>query len=216
MWKNQKNILEGNKDNLLVVADTSGSMMSYNAIPFCNSIGLAIYIAERNEGFFKNHFITFSEKPVLQEIKGNTLVEKINNMKQINAWNTDIDKVFKLLLKTAKENNLAQHELPSKILIISDMEFDRGVHSQEGTNFKGWKESFAKEGYILPTIIFWNASCNTRGLPITKFEDNVAMISGFSTNVLTNILKLENYTPIHAMLEQLSTYVKMLNANYNC
>lgn len=211
MWENQTNILEGNTDNLLVVADTSGSMMSYNAIPFCNSIGLALYIAERNKGFFKNHFITFSEKPTIQEIKGNTLIEKINNMQRIDAWNTDIDKVFAMLLKTSKENNLTQEDLPSKIIIISDMEFDRGIYSKEGTNFKGWKNSFQKEGYVLPTIIFWNVSCNIKGIPVTKFENDVVMISGFSTNVLTNLLTLENTTPKDIMLEQLTKYLEMLH-----
>lgn len=154
MWKNQQDIFNEKQHNLLVVADTSGSMHCFNSIPFCTSIGLAMYIAERNEGFFKKHFITFSEKPTLQEIKGNTITEKVNNMQEINALNTDIDKVFELILKTSMENNLTNKELPSHIIIISDMEFDKGVTSQTGTNFKGWKNSFETAGYKLPTIIF--------------------------------------------------------------
>ena len=211
MWDNQKEIFEKNTENLLVVADTSGSMTSYGAIPYCTSVGLAIYIAERNEGFFKNHFITFSEKPTLQQIKGKTLVEKVNNMETINAWNTDIDKVFELILKVSKENNLNQDELPSKILIISDMEFDKGVYSQSGTNFEGWKQSFKEAGYNLPTIIFWNVAGTTNGIPVTNFENDVAMVSGFSTNILNNLLTLEKYTPTDMMLEKLSIYLEMLN-----
>lgn len=210
MWKNQKNIGESSK-NLLVVADTSGSMYSYNAIPYCTSVGLAIYIAERNNGFFKNHFITFSEQPTLQEIKGKTLLEKVHNMQEINAWNTDIDKVFELILNVALENNLKQEDLPEKILIISDMEFDRGVHSKTGTNYKGWKKAFQEAGYILPTIIFWNVAGATNGVPVTKFDKDVALVSGFSTNILDNLLNLDNYSIKNVMLEKLLIYMEMLN-----
>ncbi len=213
MWKNQKEIIDSKVKNLLVVADTSCSMMSYGAIPYCTSVGLALYIAERNKGFFQNHFITFSEKPVLQEVKGNSLFEKVQNMQQINAWNTDVDKVFKLILKTAQENKLKQKELPEQILIISDMEFDRGVQSKTGTNFNGWKKSFTKAGYTLPTIIFWNVAGSTNGVPTTKFENDVAMVSGFSTNILSNLLTLDKYSPIDVMLEKLSIYLERLNIN---
>lgn len=208
MWKNQKEIISDK--NLLVVADTSGSMLSYNAVPYCTSVGLAIYIAEHNKGFFKNHFITFSEKPTLQEIKGRTISEKVNNLKKINAWNTDIDLVFDLILKTAKENKLNQKDMPSHILIISDMEFDRGVYSQTGTNFNSWKDVFEKEGYYLPTIIFWNVAGSPRGIPITKFDGNTAIINGFSTSLFENLLTLEKYTPENVMLEKLSIYLEML------
>lgn len=211
MWDNQKDIFKGNKENVLVVADTSSSMTAFDAIPYCTSVGLAIYVAERNEGLFKNHFITFSEKPVLQEIKGKTLVEKVRNMQTINAWNTNIDKVFELILKISKENKIRQEELPSKILIISDMEFDRGIYSSRGTNFNGWKQSFKEAGYTLPTIIFWNVAGVTNGIPVTKFENDVAIVSGFSTNILNNLLTLEKYTPIDVMLEKLSIYLEMLN-----
>lgn len=208
MWKNQKEIITN--QNLLVVADTSGSMLSHKAIPYYTSLGLAIYLAERNTGFFKNHFITFSEKPTLQEIKGKIIEEKIKSLKRINAWNTDIDLVFDLILKSAKENKINQEDMPSHILIISDMEFDRGITSEKGTNFNGWKESFQKEGYTLPTIIFWNVAANTRGTPITKFDENSIIINGFSTNIFENLLTLEKYTPENTMLEKLSIYLEML------
>ena len=213
MWKNQKEIINDNTKNLLVVADTSGSMTMYDAIPYCTSIGLALYIAERNQGIFKNHFITFSETPEIQEIKGKTITEKVKNMKQINARNTDIDKVFELILKTTKENKLKQKDLPEQILIISDMEFDRGVSSTTGTNFEGWKKQFKEAGYKLPTIIFWNVAGKTNGVPTTKFENDVALVSGFSTNILSNLLTLEKYSPKNVMLEKLEIYLEMLKEN---
>ena len=210
MWSNQKNFLKENKDNLLVVADTSGSMLAFNGLPLYNSVGLAIYIAERNKGMFHNHFITFSYEPEIVELKGNTLSEKIKSMKQINVLNTDIDKVFELILNTATKNKLKQEDMPSHIIIISDMEFDRGIVSSNGTNFDGWKEAFISKGFKLPQIIFWNVAGNPRGLPVTKFDEDVAMISGFSTSILDNLLSLENLSPEKMMIEVLSKYLDLL------
>lgn len=209
MWNHQKDILKGCKSNILVMADTSGSMFSYNEIPFASAIGLAIYTAERNEGIFKNHFLTFSEEPYLCEVKGESIKDKVNNI-PIYVANTDIDKAFKLILDVAKENKLKQSELPSHLLIISDMEFDAGIYSEDGTNFDGWKKAFSDEGYVLPKIIFWNVAGNIGGIPVTKFDKDVAMISGFSINILDNLLNLENYTPIDIMMNQLTKYLDLL------
>lgn len=214
MWNNQKNVLEDCNTNVLVMADTSGSMTCYGGIPYAMSVGLALYTAERNTGIFKNHFITFSDKPYLCEVKGKTIKEKINNIPCYIA-NTDIDRAFELILETAKENKLKQEELPSHLLIISDMEFDQGVYSKTGTNLDGWKKTFDSEGYKLPIIIFWNVAGSIHGVPATKFDNDVAMISGFSTNILENLLTLENYTPTNIMLEKLSIYLEMLGKATN-
>lgn len=211
MWKNQKDLLGGVNSNILVVADTSGSMTAFGMIPFCASIGLAIYTAERNSGAFKNYFITFSEKPTLQEVKGSTIQDKVNNMIEINALNTDIDEVFKLILDTALEKKINQTEMPSHILIITDMEFDQGVYSQNETNFSGWKKAFEESGYNLPTIIFWNVAGVTTGIPITKLDDNVAIVSGFSTNILDNLFNLDSYDPCKVMRDTIEKYLIMLN-----
>ena len=212
MWNNQKDVLKGCNTNVLVMADTSGSMTCYNGIPYATSVGLALYTAQRNTGAFKNHFITFSNKPYLCEVKGQTIKEKVNNI-PCYIENTDIDKAFELILRTMKENNLRQEELPSHLLIISDMEFDTGVYSKGGTNLEGWRQAFNDEGYKLPIIIFWNVAGRTNGVPATKFDNDVAMVSGFSTNILENLLTLENYTPNNVMLEKLSIYLEMLKTN---
>ena len=205
MWNNQKDILGNCKSNILVMADTSGSMTIHNHIPLANAIGLAIYVAERNTGTFKNHFITFSSEPTLQEIKGSNIVEKVENIKPIIS-NTDIDKAFELLIETASQNNISKEEMPEFIVIISDMEFDIGVYSKNGTNFSGWKQIFKEKGYELPKIIFWNVASDTLGVPTTKFEQDVAMISGFSINVLENLFNIESYSPVKIMLETLEKY----------
>lgn len=209
MWNNQKCISSGDK-NILVVADTSGSMLSYGGLPYASAIGLALYTAERNKGIFKDKFITFSSRPVLQEVRGADIFDKVKNIKHI-IDNTDIDKVFELLLKSMKDSNSTEEDLPSHILIISDMEFDDGVYSKGGTNFSGWKEAFKEAGFKLPTIVFWNVAGKTCGLPVTKHDNDCVIISGFSTNLLENIFNLEAYNPIDQMLCALEKYVVLVN-----
>lgn len=209
MWTSQKDVLKGVDKNILVVADTSGSMFSFGGLPYFTSIGLAIYTAERNKGVFHDRFISFSMKPTLQKVEGETIVEKIHNIKSIVA-NTDIDKVFELILNTMTSNNLSSDELPSHIVIISDMEFDDGVHSKGGTNFSGWKKAFEEAGFKLPTIIFWNVAGETYGVPVTKHDNDVALISGYSTNVLEKLFNLDEYNPIDSMIEILNKYLELI------
>ena len=118
MWNKQKDVLKGCNTNVLVMADTSGSMTRYGGIPYATSVGMAIYTSERNTGIFKNHFLTFSDNPYLCEVKGKTITQKVSNIPCYVA-NTRIDKAFKLILEIAKENKLKQDELPSHLLIIS-------------------------------------------------------------------------------------------------
>lgn len=206
MWEQQKDILKDNKDNILVMADTSGSMTWYPNV-YETSIGLALYIAERNHGIFKDYYMTFDTDPRLQKVTGADIVDKVRNIIAYYG-NTNIDKAFKLLLDTAVDNKIEQSDMPSHIIIVSDMEFDIGCTSQNGTNFSGWEKSFQEKGYKLPTIIFWNV--NTKGFPVSKFDNNVCMINGFSTSVLENILDLEDFTPMKAMINSLQKYINII------
>ena len=206
MWEQQKDILAGNNSNILVMADTSGSMTwEKNAIE--TSIGLAIYMAERNHGIFKDYYMTFSSRPLLQKVKGVDIVDKVQNVECI-VDNTDIDKAFKLLLETCVENALSQEDIPSHIIIVSDMEFDRGVYSEQGTNFEGWKKAFKNAGYKLPQIVFWNLG--VRGFPVTKFDEDVCIINGFSTSIFENLLDLEHFTPVGVMMSTLKKYIEII------
>jgi len=63
LWNSLPNYMEGDKSNGIVVADVSGSM---SGRPMAVSISLAMYISERNEGAFKDRFITFSDTPKLE------------------------------------------------------------------------------------------------------------------------------------------------------
>ena len=196
-------MLDGNNTNALVIADTSGSMWSYDKLPITSALGLAIYIAERNKGIFHNTFINFSDNPTFQKLEGETLTEKLNSIDYSNwGMSTSIDKALEMILNASIKS--PKDECPSHLIIISDMEFDCSISKKP--NFKHWKEEYEKQGLAMPKVVFWCASPTQSGIPITKNDENVCIISGFSPQIFKGILNIENYSPIAVMLEVLEKY----------
>ena len=193
-------------ENALVVIDGSGSMYSRtDPMPATVALSLGIYYAERNTGAFRNHFITFSERPQLVEIKGKTILEKVRYCSQYNeVANTNIQKVFELILQTAVKNKVPQSEMPSTLYIISDMEFDYCTKGAELTNFEYAKKIFAEAGYQLPKVVFWNVQSRNQQQPVTQNEEGVALVSGCSPRIF-NMLQSGNLSPLGYMLEILGT-----------
>lgn len=214
MWKKLPNyVKEG--DNSIVVADVSGSM---EGLPMCISVSLAMYFAERSKGVFNNKFITFSERPELQEVKGNSLNQKIVNLENAH-WNmnTNLQKVFDLILKTAVSNKVKEEDMIKTLYIISDMEFDRAVndYGQSVTNFELAKERYRKAGYEIPQVVFWNVDSRQNNVPVTENEDGVILVSGASPSIfkmvmqkttplefMNKVLNSERYKPIEEALKE--------------
>lgn len=201
---------------VLPVVDVSGSMMG---LPMDVAVSLGIFLSEHNKGQFQDCFITFSNKPELVKVKGNTIYDKVASVENSNwGFNTDLEKTFDLILKTATNNDLTQEELPESLLIISDMQFDEATSSSffrsdipkpDDTFFEKMKHKFKRYGYKLPFIIFWNVGYgNTK--PAVKSTKNTILVSGFSQNIFNSICNLnlddlENYTPLKALLEILES-----------
>ncbi|MBR2024478.1 MAG: DUF2828 family protein, partial [Clostridia bacterium] len=181
----------GGEENILAVIDGSGSMYSNwwdGPSPASVALSLGLYFAERNKGAFANHFITFSERPRLIELKGETFLDKLQYAMTFDEIaNTDIEAVFKLILNTAVKNSLPQEELPSKIVIISDMEFDHCAENADMTNFQNAKTMFEENGYKLPELVFWNVNSRNEQQPVTKNEQGVALVSGCTPRLFSMI-----------------------------
>lgn len=194
-------------DNALVVVDGSGSMYysERRSLPAAVAQSLAIYFAERNTGAFKNHFITFSSNPKLIEIKGRDIVEKVKYcMRFDECSNTNLAKTFELILKAALKKNLSQEDMPEKLYIISDMEFDCMCDCGDMTNFEYAKKLFEDNGYKLPKVIFWNVASRNNQQPVTMNEQGVALVSGCSP-VIFNMLKSDDFDPYSFMMEVVSS-----------
>ena len=197
----------GSEANALAIIDTSGSMYcDAKPLPAAVALSLGLYFAEHNSGAFKNHFIEFSSNPELIEIKGDTFAEKLQYICSFNEIaDTNIEAVFDLVLNAAINNKLPQAELPAKLIIISDMEFNACVRNAEVTNFKNAKAKFEAAGYELPEVVFWNVASRNRQQPVTKNEQGVALVSGCTPRLFSQVVdgSLAAMTPYEFMLDVL-------------
>ena len=192
----------GTEENAIAVIDTSGSMYwDAKPKPAAVALSLGLYFAEHNTGLYKNHFIEFSARPQLIEIKGDTFADRLRYVASFNeVANTNLEAVFDLILNSAIKNNVPASELPAKLIIISDMEFDRCVSNSGSTNFKNAKVKFEAHGYKLPDIVFWNVASRNRQQPVTKNEQGVALVSG-CTPRLFEMVASGTMNPYAFMLE---------------
>jgi Domain of unknown function (DUF2828). len=201
-------------ENALAIVDTSGSMYgASNPKPASVALSLGLYFAERAKGPYRNHFIEFSAHPELIEIKGETFADRLRYIASFNqVANTNIEAVFQLILDAAVKNSVPQSDLPEKLYIISDMEFDSCVFNSSLTNFENAKRKFEAAGYKLPQLIFWNVASRNRHQPVTQNEQGVALVSGCSPRIFSmvmdgmlspydfmlSVVNAERYAPIAA------------------
>lgn len=233
----------GNFDSkTIVVRDGSGSMYlgDGESAPISIATSLALLFAEQLVGAYKNSFITFSENPQLIQIPENcdTLKKKLNYIHKFDeVANTDIGKVYRLILDVAKSRNVPKEEMIERILIISDMEFDAAVKisdtatkervkslseasldrsyycSSEDSTFEFYKKEFEAAGYELPEIVFWNVEARDTHLPVTMNEKGVKLVSGASANIFADVVSgdLKVVTPYEFMLQILEPYAEFDN-----
>ena len=200
MWQSLPNYFDGKDETGICVCDTSGSMFG---TPLEVSLSLGVYCADKCRGPFKNHFITFSEHPELVELRGSDICEKLYNIRSINAANTDLEKVFDLLLNTAIRNNTPDSDMPKKLYIISDMQFDeaRGANNfyyryhpesaPRQTFMFSMKKKYEDAGYTFPSIVYWNVRQSSKGgMFQERFDgEDCAIVSGYSASLFKSVIE---------------------------
>ena len=200
----------------IVVRDGSGSMYDFCPVS-ANSVAtsLALLFAERLKGEFHNTFITFSNRPQLIKVKGNTIHEKFKYVSTFNdVTNTDIERVYNLILDVYKSPKFQKEDALDRIVIISDMEFDYCTDYSK-TTYESFKEKFLELGYDLPELVFWNVRARDIHLPITMREDNVKLVSGSSANLIDMIAKNNAPSAYDMMLECLKKYSHFDTIKFN-
>lgn len=232
-WKALPNKVPENGSTLVVV-DGSGSMSSHvgDTGVTCHDVAqsLAVYFSEKLSDPFKNTFITFSSNPRLIDFDGDlSLRARLAILREYTEIsNTDIERVFQLVLDTAVKNHLKQEEIPANILILSDMEFDMATYrggweypaEESGPVDQTLFDTIAKRweaaGYKLPRLVFWNICSRTETIPVTTNELGVALVSGFSPSIadmvmsseldpykcLTDKLMSDRYIPVRSALKE--------------
>ena len=207
LWKSLPYV--GIDSNTIVVADGSGSMCSrvgksnVTALEVANS--LAIYFAEKLKGAYNNKYITFSEHPQFVDMsRCNSLKDKITMaLKHCEIADTNIEAVFNLILNTAINYEIKPKDMMDNILIISDMEFNEACYRRvDKSLFESIAERYARNGYKLPRLIFWNVNSRTNTIPVTYNESGVTLVSGFSPNVFNMVLNNE-LDPYKALVKTL-------------
>jgi hypothetical protein len=210
-WMNLPNYMEGNPHRILPMCDTSGSMTSNygghttNLVPMDISVSLGIYISERNEGIFKDAFLTFSGHPQLQYLKG-SFTARCKQLETAHwSMNTNLEAAFRLILNKAAENMITPDEMPNMVLIISDMQFDSCVVQPSSNALQMIKRQYKESGYEFPKVIFWNINARVGKMPVSYVDENTGIVSGCSPAILTSILSGENLTPRDLMLRTINT-----------
>ena len=179
----------GVKMNAIVILDTSGSMGwigSGDLIDKANSIAHALSM---HSTYAKGQLISFSSRPQLLTIKGDTLKEQYKSMYTGDCSNTDFGKVMELLKGLKK--------YPEYLIVLSDMEFDCGSMQSKEKTMKIFKEYGAET-----KIIWWNL--NDRNKTVPEFDEygNI-YLSGYNIQMLKLLEnKFDMTTYIDKILEK--------------
>lgn len=232
-WKTLVNEVKqsGVFDGLLAIVDVSGSMFSASngSVPAQVAIALGLLISECSSGNFHNKIITFSNDPVLHTVVGETLCDKINNVRRLDAGtSTNFEATSDLIIKYGKDNNISQENMPKKLVCLTDMQFNQAnIGDKYTAGYRSYNEylnnnisntietlhrkiikKYEQNNYKAPAFIYWNLSSDTKEIfPVSSSEEGTAVISGFSEQLLKVFMKYDNFTPLFIVDEILAPYM---------
>jgi hypothetical protein len=217
--------------NSLAIIDLSGSMFSASngSIPAQVAISLGIITSQCCKGMFKNKFITFSENPELVSLLPDDLyaeyTEKgiepslytcFKSLVDVEfGFNTDFVKCCKMIIEYGKEHNISDEDMPKKLFIYTDMQFDEATADAESerkggieTLYKTIVKMFKASDYTPPKFIFWNLnSSHKESFPVNCKTEGTAMISGFSEQLLKIFMTYDEFKPELIVEEILAPYL---------
>lgn len=204
MWKALPNFMDD--QNVLPLVDVSGSMScsaggNPNLTCMDISVSLGLYCADKNQGAFKDTFLTFSATPELLHLKGK-LSTKLEQMESSDwGMNTDLHAAMDLIIAHAVSNKVPQKDMPTALLILSDMQFDECIEFDDSA-YEMIARKFKDAGYEMPAIVFWNLRA-TGNAPVDFKKKGVALVSGFSPSIMKSVLAADfsKMTP-HAIMLQ--------------
>ena len=201
-WKALPNYLT-KPMNAVVMADVSGSMRGR---PMATSIGLAIYLTQRNTGLYHNQYMTFTNEPHFVNIKeGASLLENVQKVAAAGVgYSTNLEKAFQEILNVAVTNRVPANQLPITFVVISDMEIDRYMRPGRHWDFlKVMEARYNARGYSLPRIVLWNV--NARKDTVLSQDENTIFISGQSPSSFKALCQnLDGITAYELMLQVLN------------
>ena len=188
--------------NVLPLVDVSGSMNTQvggnlNLKALNVAISLGLYVADKNQGKFKDTFLTFSSNPELLHLKGD-IISKMRQM-STSKWggSTDLHAAFTKILNTALAFDVPKSEMPKTLIIFSDMQFNQCARYDDSA-IEMIRRKYTKAGYEIPNVVFWNLSASDN-IPVKYTENGVALVSGFSPSVMKAVIQGDSLTPVDVM-----------------
>jgi len=225
-------------NNLISVVDVSGSMFSAKngSIPAQVAIALGLLISNCTTGSFKNKVITFHHIPTFHEINGETLKEQVESIRNADwGYNTNFESIADLIINYGIDNNLNDSDMPKKLVILSDMQFDEAVKNYNEYNeyneysedndinnnklellYNTFSNNFINNNYVVPKLIYWNLnSDNTKSFPVDSKVENTAIISGFSEQLLKIFMEYDDFNPEIVLNNILQKYINEVYIDSN-
>lgn len=195
---------KGKLKNCIAVCDVSGSM---SGTPMDVCVALGMLISELSEEPWKGRVITFSDNPQLHKIQGESLAEKMSFVKRMEwGMSTNFQKVFDQLLDVTVKGKLDGDKMIKRIFVFSDMEFNQASANAWETDYLVICRKYRENGFgsCIPEIVFWNLR-DSRSMPVASTQKGVALVSGFSKNLMKVFLEGEgDLNPVDVMEDAIS------------
>ena len=209
-WEALPNYLNPSS-RVLPMVDVSGSMtcqvggqkgIGLTCMEVATSLGL--YIADKQQGPFKDMWLTFTRDSHIDILKGD-LLQKLSQMTRTVGYDTNLESAFRAVLHVAVSNNLPREEMPQTLVVLTDLEFNSAIMGGKSVGaFELATRMFESAGYECPRIVWWNLNARGDGkgnVPVRFDEHGTACVSGFSPSLMKSILSGKDFTPRSIMLE---------------
>ena len=98
--------------------------------------------------------------------------------------------VYKLILEASKQI-IDPNEYIERLIIVSDMQFDRAMTNK--APHEEAKALFDEAKIPFPEVIFWNVNSQNVSIPVKPNECGVKLVSGYSSNIIDELVKSESF-----------------------
>uniref|UniRef100_A0A7S1EUB9 TROVE domain-containing protein n=1 Tax=Timspurckia oligopyrenoides TaxID=708627 RepID=A0A7S1EUB9_9RHOD len=193
----------------LVMSDVSGSMSSGfgNVVPMHVSVALGLLCSAAAPEPWKNLVLTFSSKPKFHRIPEGSLYARVQSLLGADwGMSTNLEAAFDLILKKAVDHRAAQSEMPKRLMIISDMQFNQATSGRD-TSFKMAQKKYRQAGYDFPQVVYWNVN-GTKSLnfPVSKDQSGALLLSGYSPNIMRSLVETGEVTNPMELLQSILSH----------
>ena len=196
--------------NCLAFCDLSGSMRHFcDGVPYYAAVGLSIILMRLNRGAFRNRAMTFASSPFwidLNEPEEGSESQLYDFVEEMTAgdsgFSTNFEAALDLLLDTAVKESVPASDMPSQIVIFTDMAINQFFFYGDGRQNNPSMDKAASElstmhgnimkryessGYNPPHVVFWNLRTDGQS-HAGAFTPFCSLVSGFSQNLLKMFL----------------------------